>query len=134
MEERCRLRVPENCCDLSLSKSTSRLRELLVDWSIFSRSVAYSTCGEGGREELKLEEGSSGSVNRLQVYHCVCVSARARACVCVCVCNHDRHRGGGSAYIITGKDGYTHTCMYSQVLHLTIVHLYKQLTVIRIYV
>ena len=86
MEERCRLRVPENCCDLSLSKSTSRLRELLVDWSIFSRSVAYSTCGEGGREELKLEEGSSGSVNRLQVYHCVCVSARARACVCVCVC------------------------------------------------
>ena len=57
MEERWRLRVPENCCDLSLSRSTSRLRELLVDCSIFSRSVAYSTCGEGGREGLKAAGG-----------------------------------------------------------------------------
>ena len=57
---------------------------------------------EVGRNS-RLEEGSSGSANRLQVYHCVCVCAcvcvcvRMRVCVCACVsvcacvCNHDRH-------------------------------------------
>ena len=91
---------------------------------------------EVGRNS-RLEEGSSGSANRLQVYHCVCVCAcvcvcvRMRVCVCACVsvcacvCNHDRHTVEEVAQyirIITGKDGYTHTCMYSQVPHQTIVH------------
>ena len=86
MEERCRLRVPENCCDLSLSKSTSRLRELLVDWSIFSRSVAYSTCEEGGGEELKAGGGEQWKCVFMCVCVCSCVHVCVRVCVFMCAC------------------------------------------------